>query len=325
MIEVKNLTKMYGDHVGIKDVSFTVQDGQVYGLLGPNGAGKTTTMNIMTGYLAATSGTVVINGYDIFDYAEEAKRRIGYLPEHPPLYMELTVREYLDFCAGIKGLPKEKRDGYIKSAMENTGTAAMEGRLIKHLSKGYQQRVGFAQAILGEPEVIILDEPTVGLDPKQIIEIRNLIKSLGRMHTVILSSHILSEISAICDRLLIISRGRLVANGTPEELASLIRGSTCLIITTRGSEYEVRAILGKFRDISKYSVSKPTDGVVKVTIETPPNGNINEKLFMEFAKANCPLLSMENRTVSIEDIFLDFTNESGKASKLKEDGDGSGI
>lgn len=212
MIEISNLVKKYGDHIAVDHLSLTVEPGKIYGLLGPNGAGKSTTMNIVTGYIGADGGTVKINGYDIFAQPEEAKKCIGYLPEIPPLYVDMTVYEYLKFVAELKKLDRKKRKEMIADAMDMTGITEVKNRLIKNLSKGYRQRVGFAQALLGYPEIIILDEPTVGLDPKQIIEIRELIKKLGEKHTVILSSHILSEISAVCDHVFIISKGKLVAS-----------------------------------------------------------------------------------------------------------------
>ena len=222
MIEVTNLTKKYGNHLAVENLSFKVEKGQIYGFLGPNGAGKSTTMNIMTGYLAATSGTVLINGHDIQKEPEEAKKCIGYLPELPPVYVDMTVKEYLQFVAELKKVPVKERKAQISKVMEMTAITDMEKRLIKNLSKGYRQRVGLAQAILGFPEVIILDEPMVGLDPKQIIEIRDLIRELGKNHTVILSSHILSEVSAVCDHIMIIAHGKLVASDSPEGLQELM-------------------------------------------------------------------------------------------------------
>ena len=233
MIEINNLVKKYGDHVAVDDLSLTVEPGKIYGFLGPNGAGKSTTMNIITGYLGATSGEVKINGHDIFKEPEEAKKCIGYLPEIPPLYVDMTVREYLDFVAELKKLEKSLRKRYVEEAMETTGITDVANRMIRNLSKGYRQRVGFAQAILGYPEIIILDEPTVGLDPKQIIEIRELIKKLGEKHTVILSSHILTEISAVCDHVFIISKGKLVASDATENLVSLMSGAQEIEVTVR--------------------------------------------------------------------------------------------
>ena len=236
MIEVKNLVKKYGSHLAVDHLNFTVDTGQIYGFLGPNGAGKSTTMNIMTGYLGATEGEVLINGHNILEEPEAAKKCIGYLPEMPPLYTDMKVNEYLKFVAELKKIPKPERQEQIEKVMLMVKIMDVQDRLIKNLSKGYRQRVGLAQAILGYPEVIILDEPTVGLDPKQIIEIRDLIKSLKKKHTVILSSHILSEVSAVCDYVLIISHGKLVASDTPENLGKLAEGSNCLLYTSDAAD-----------------------------------------------------------------------------------------
>ena len=225
MIEVQNLVKMYGDHTAVDHLSFRIEKGHIYGLLGPNGAGKSTTMNIMTGYLGATEGKVLIQGHDILKEPELAKKSIGYLPEQPPVYMDMTVREYLQFAAELKKIPKKEREKQMNDVIRMTGIREVENRLIQNLSKGYRQRVGLAQAILGFPEVIILDEPTVGLDPKQIIEIRELIRKLSKKHTIILSSHILAEIREVCDYIMIISRGKLVASDTPENLENRLKSS----------------------------------------------------------------------------------------------------
>ena len=243
MIEVTNLTKRYGSHVAVDHLSFRVEKGQIYGFLGPNGAGKSTTMNIITGYLAPSEGTVTINGKDIQKEPEEAKKCIGYLPELPPLYVDMTVKEYLKFVAELKKVPAKEREKQIAEVMEMTYITDMQGRLIKNLSKGYRQRVGLAQAILGYPEVIILDEPTVGLDPKQIIEIRDLIRKLGENHTIILSSHILSEVSAVCDHIMIIAHGKLVASDSPEGLQKLRSGSTELKLTVKGGYEQAQSVL----------------------------------------------------------------------------------
>ena len=239
MIEVKNLVKRYGDHVAVNNLSFTVEEGQIYGFLGPNGAGKSTTMNIITGYLASTEGEVLINGHNILEEPEEAKKCIGYLPELPPVYTDMTVLEYLKFVAELKKIPKDQRKKQILEVMNLVKITDMQNRLIKNLSKGYRQRVGLAQAVLGYPPIIILDEPTVGLDPKQIIEIRDLIKSLGKKHTVILSSHILSEVSAVCDYVMIIAKGQLVASDTPENLSKLMLGSNTVTCTVHGTRKQL--------------------------------------------------------------------------------------
>ena len=242
MIEISHLTKKYGTHVAVDDLNLTIEPGRIYGFLGPNGAGKSTTMNMITGYLGATEGTIKINGFDILAQPEDAKKCIGYLPELPPLYMDMTVEEYLLFAAELKKIPKEKRKLYVEDAMATTKITDMRGRLIKNLSKGYRQRVGLAQAVLGYPEVIILDEPTVGLDPKQIIEIRDLIQSLGKKHTVILSSHILSEVRAVCDYIFIISHGKLVASEETEELVERISGGQVIELKLKAEEEKIKEV-----------------------------------------------------------------------------------
>lgn len=265
MIEVTNLTKKYGNHTAVDHLSFRVEKGQIYGFLGSNGAGKSTTMNIITGYLAASQGTVTVNGKDIQKEPEEAKKCIGYLPELPPVYADMTVEEYLRFAAELKKIPKAERTAQVAKVMEMTRITDMKKRLIRNLSKGYKQRVGLAQAILGEPEVIILDEPTVGLDPKQIIEIRDLIRSLGKNHTVILSSHILSEVSAICDHIMIISHGKLVASDSPEGLQKLMSGSGWLELEVKGSWKDIQAAISTVeavKDVEK--CGEKEDGSVKV-------------------------------------------------------------
>ena len=260
MIEVRNLTKKYGDHLAVNDLSFTIEKGKIYGLLGPNGAGKSTTMNIITGCLAATSGTVLIDGHDIFEEPIEAKRHIGYLPEQPPLYTDMTAAEYLDFVARAKGMPYDAALRQEKEVMQLTGIEPVKDRLLKNLSKGYRQRVGIAQAMLGDPDVIILDEPTVGLDPKQIIEIRDLIKKLGSIKTVILSSHILAEISAVCDHVMIISHGRLVADDSIEDLENSVNSANDLSLKVRGSAVDVKRILAGVGGIVSAEYSEK-DGV----------------------------------------------------------------
>lgn len=315
MIEVKNLTKRYGDHVAVNNLSFQVQEGQIYGFLGPNGAGKSTTMNMITGYIASTEGTVVINGHDILEEPEEAKKSIGYLPEQPPLYMDMTVIEYLRLAAELKKVPRKDREKMIQDIMETVKITHMKDRLIKNLSKGYKQRTGLAQALMGYPEVIILDEPTVGLDPKQIIEIRDLIKSLSKKHTVILSSHILSEVSAVCDYVMIISHGELVASDTPENLAKLMAGENTLKVTVKTSKDKLKNLLNGFEEISEKSIADQADGTVAVEIKTVENADIREKLFYACAENDCPILGMENSHVSLEDIFLELTSQEASAAE----------
>ena len=253
MIEINHLVKKYGEHVAVDDLTLTVEPGKIYGFLGPNGAGKSTTMNMITGYLGATSGEVKINGHDIFADPQEAKKCVGYLPEIPPLYTEMTVREYLDFVAELKGLDKKVRKTQTEEIMELTHTKEVSERLIRNLSKGYRQRVGFAQAIMGYPDVIILDEPTVGLDPKQIIEVRELIKELGKKHTVILSSHILTEISAVCDHVFILSKGKLVASDSTEHLLERMSGAQEIALLVKEKEQRMEELLKELPGVAEVS------------------------------------------------------------------------
>lgn len=311
MIEVKDLVKKYGSHLAVDHLSFTLESGKIYGFLGPNGAGKSTTMNIMTGYLGATNGSVLIDGHDILKEPEEAKKHIGYLPELPPLYMDMTVQEYLEFAAELKKLPKEKRESDISEVMKLTRLQDVSDRLIKNLSKGYKQRVGLAQAILGFPEIIILDEPTVGLDPKQIIEIRELIRTLSKKHTVILSSHILAEVREVCDYILIISKGKLVASDTPENLELLRNGASSLELEVKAAPETVRAILSTIDDIDAMEMHSENENLTRVKLETKNGSDIREAVFYAFAEEKCPLLEMKTAKASLEDIFMELTQKEG--------------
>ena len=308
MIEVSHLTKRYGGHTAVSDLSFHIGKGQIYGFLGPNGAGKSTTMNIMTGCLAATGGQVKVGGYDIFEEAEQAKRLIGYLPEQPPLYLDRTPREYLTFVGRVKKLGREELERQVAHVMEVTQITDVADRLIKQLSKGYKQRVGIAQALLGNPEVIILDEPTVGLDPRQIIEIRELITSLGKQHTVILSSHILSEVQAICQTILIISKGRLVACDTPENLERLFAGSATVELTVEAGEEELPAILAPLEHIQAVHILKAEQGRCELALDTDGAEAVCRELFFAFSRADRPILRMTNTNASLEDIFIELTS-----------------
>lgn len=311
MIKVENLVKKYGDHVAIDNLSFEVDKGQIFGFLGPNGAGKTTTMNIMTGYIAATDGTVEINGYDILTQPEEAKKCIGYLPEIPPLYSDMTVIEYLRFAAELKKVPKEERKEQIREIMQMTEIQDVEGRLIKNLSKGYKQRVGLAQAIIGYPDVIILDEPMVGLDPKQIIEIRTLIKKLSKNHTIILSSHILSEVSTLCDHIMIISHGKLVASDSPQGLQKLMEKSIEIEVVALGSMDKAEEILSKIEHIQSYTFETAAEeNSVKIRIVTQDNMDIRKELSVALTGGDMPVVSMNKIEKSLEDIFLQLTDVS---------------
>jgi len=310
VIEVSNLVKKYGDHTAVDHLSFQIEKGKIYGFLGPNGAGKSTTMNMITGYIASTEGKVMIDGHDILEEPEAAKKCIGYLPEMPPLYFDMTVLEYMKFAADLKKIPRNQKDKQIKEVMDMVKITDMKDRLIKNLSKGYRQRVGLAQAILGYPEVIILDEPTVGLDPKQIIEIRDLIKSLKQKHTVILSSHILSEVRAVCDYVLIISHGKLVASDTPDNLERLAAGSNSLLMKVKGEKDTIRKDLETIEGVTGVEMSYDSDEELwKTKVSIQENVDIREKVFYAMAKANCPIYEMQVKRVSLEDVFLELTGE----------------
>lgn len=308
MIEVKNLVKRYGNHVAVNDLSFNIEKGKIYGFLGPNGAGKSTTMNMITGYLAPTEGQVIINGHDIYEEPEEAKRCIGYLPEIPPLYLDMTPGEYLLFAADLKGIKRSERKDMIDQVVKMTGITDVFNRPMRNLSKGYKQRVGLAQAILGFPEIIILDEPTVGLDPKQIVEIRDVIKRLGEKHTVILSTHIMQEVSAVCDEVLIIAHGQLVAQDTPDNLGKHVTGSNTLDLTIKAPDYRVKAMLTKFQGVNKFEIHDSTEvDCVDVLVSTDITTDIREQLFYAFANAKCPILKMTDSNLSLEDVFIKVT------------------
>ncbi|MDO4548259.1 MAG: ATP-binding cassette domain-containing protein [Clostridia bacterium] len=310
MIEVKHLTKRYGQHEAISDLNFKIEPGHIYGFLGPNGAGKSTTMNIIAGCLAPSAGTVAIDGHDIFDEPIPAKKLIGYLPEQPPLYQDMTPREYLSFVLQAKGVKKDeaaRQTDYIKDV---TGIADVWNRLIRNLSKGYRQRVGLAQALAGNPKVIILDEPTVGLDPAQIIEMRDLIRELGKTHTVLLSSHILSEISAVCDQVMIISKGSLVASDTPENLSHMMSGGSKLDITVKG---EKDAAMRAFEKMEAEIEYKPRGEYTQVILTG--QGDAREKAFWICCEEKLPIIEMKFEQASLEDVFLELTSTSEVSDK----------
>jgi ABC-2 type transport system ATP-binding protein len=316
LIEVKNLTKKYGNHVAVDNLSFSVEKGMIYGFLGPNGAGKSTTMNIMTGYIAATNGTVTINGYDILKEPEKAKKCIGYLPELPPVYPDMTVLEYLKFVAELKQVKKSERKEQIESVMEQAQIADVKNRLIRNLSKGYKQRVGLAQAIIGYPEVIILDEPTVGLDPKQIIEIRTLIKNLAQNHTIILSSHILSEVSAVCDHIMIISKGKLVASDTPDKLMELMKGEIVLELSVLGEEDKLKEILEGIEGIDSFELGAgKEEGEINAQMHIALCNDIRKELFHCLAAADMPIMQLRKDEKSLEDVFLELTGDNETATE----------
>lgn len=309
MIEVKNLTKMYDGHLAVDHLNFTMEKDRIYGFLGPNGAGKSTTMNMLTGYLAATEGSITINGFDIQEDPEEARKCIGYLPELPPLYTGSTVLEYLRFAAELKKIPGKERTSAIEEAMKVSGIEDVKDRLIRNLSKGYRQRVGLAQAILGLPDIIILDEPTVGLDPIQMIEMRDTIRSLAKGHTVLLSSHILSEVSAICDHIIIISHGKMVASGTPQELAEEMEGNLTLNLVVKGTKENLDSALSSIPEIRSCRISEsvPTEGFLSAEIATGKSADIHESLFYALAEKKLPIYSMQSTSRSLEDIFIELT------------------
>lgn len=312
MIEINHLVKKYGSHVAVDDLSLTVEPGKIYGFLGPNGAGKSTTMNIITGYLAATSGEVKINGFDVLKQPEEAKKCVGYLPELPPLYMDMTVKEYLDFVAELKKIEKSPRAGYVKEVMKITKTEEVSGRLIRNLSKGYRQRVGFAQAVLGYPEILILDEPTVGLDPKQIIEIRDLIKELGKKHTIILSSHILSEISAVCDHVFIISHGKLVASDSTENLLERMTGAQEIELLVKAEEDTAETAIREIAQVERCEKTESKeDGAVQLLVTAKKDADVREAIYHTCVEHHMPILEMKAASKSLEDVFLELTSQEG--------------
>ncbi len=310
MIEIQNVTKRFGQHLAVDNLNFTVNEGEILGFLGPNGAGKSTTMNIITGYISATEGTVTVDGYDILDNPEEVKKRIGYMPEFPPLYLDMTVREYLNFVFEIKKVDLKNRKQEMDRILELVRITDVRDRLIKNLSKGYKQRVGLAQALVGNPPVLILDEPTVGLDPKQIIEIRNLIKQLGRKHTIILSSHILPEVSAVCQRVVIINKGRIVASDTPENLSKRLGESSKLTLRIAAPERQAVKVL---RDVAgiKYveaqGVREPD--TIDVWIEAEKDIDVRRPVFNALSRAGYPILQMKSMDLTLEDIFLQVTTQ----------------
>ena len=309
MIKVENLTKRYGSHNAVKGISFQVEEGEILGFLGPNGAGKSTTMNILTGYLSPTSGTVRINGHDILEEPNEAKRNIGYLPEHPPLYLDMTVREYLDFVYDLKKCTINRKK-HIAEICRLMHIEDVYGRLIKNLSKGYRQRVGFAQALIGNPPVLILDEPTVGLDPNQIIEIRTLIKNLGKHHTVILSSHILSEIEAVCDRIVIINGGEIVADNTADNLSAQFSSDRRMLARIAGDEQRVFSLLKHIPGVASVTTcGEREQGVFEYALVPADGADFRRALFTALSKEGCPLLGLKSMEMTLEEVFISLTRE----------------
>ena len=309
MIEVNDLTKVYGNKHAVDGISFTVNEGEILGFLGPNGAGKSTTMNILTGYISSTSGTAKVAGFDILEDPIEAKKHIGYLPEHPPLYLDMTVQAYLEFCYHLKKA-RQPMKAHLDDICARVRITDVRNRIIKNLSKGYRQRVGLAQALIGNPEVLILDEPTVGLDPKQIIEIRNLIKTLGKRHTVILSSHILPEVQAVCDRVIVINKGKIVADDTEENLSHNLSNDFRYIARIEGPEDEVTKILTSISGMKEVdSYGQKENGVFEYSLEAEPGTDIRRELFNRLADRNYPLLGLKTTELTLEDIFLRLTSD----------------
>ena len=313
MIEIQNLTKEYGRIKAVDNISFNVGKGEILGFLGPNGAGKSTTMNILTGFISSTSGVVKVGGVDILENPVEVKKHIGYLPEHPPLYLDMTVKEYLDFCADLKGVPQNKWKSQKKDIMELVKITHVSHRLIKNLSKGYKQRVGPAQALVGSPEVLILDEPTVGLDPKQIIEIRNLIKALGKNHTIILSSHILPEVSAVCDRVVIINKGKIAAIDTPDNLSKALTDFSRFTVTVAGPENKVKDIISNIYGVKYLETgAKIKDDEYSYIVEADKNVDVRKPMFNQLAQQGFPILELKSLNLSLEEIFLQLTTSEKK-------------
>lgn len=316
MIEVKNLVKDYYGNVAVDDLSFTVESGEIVGFLGPNGAGKTTTMNIITGYLSATSGKAIVNGIDVFEEPEKAKKSIGYLPEQPPLYPDMKVKEYLMFVADLKKVKKSEREDMINDIMNLTKVTHVSGKLIRHLSKGYKQRVGLSAAIIGYPEILILDEPTVGLDPNQIIEIRELIKSLSHKHTILLSSHIMQEVSAVCDKIIIINKGKLVAYDTPANIARVMEESRDLLLTVKGDAEKIKSALGSLGGIKELKCDYDArNNLVKLRIKMEENTDVREKISYSIMSMQYPIIEMKLREISLEEIFIKLTKSTKSAGK----------
>ena len=305
MIEVKNVTKKYGSVVAVEDINFEIKEGEIIGLLGPNGAGKSTTMNMITGYIEPTEGEILIEGYDISKKPKKAKRQIGYMPEGVPLYSDLTVKEFITYMAELKKVNRKERKEKVEKIIEQTGLKNVENKLIRNLSRGYKQRVSMAGALVGEPKILILDEPTVGLDPKQITEIRALIKELGKTHTIILSSHILSEVSQICNKVIIINKGKIIAIDTPENLENKVSNKNTTYVTVEDTENKMDSIKEKIPEIKNIKlIRKNEDGTKQYIIESEPDKDLRKIIFNEFAKENITIFEMKKADTTLEDAFM---------------------
>lgn len=317
MIKVENVTKKYGGSVAVNNISFTINDGEVVGFLGPNGAGKTTTMNMITGFIESTSGYIEVDGYDISKKANKAKKQIGYMPETTPLYMDLTPREFISYMAELKGVSRKERKDEVQRILKQVNIEDVQNKLIRNLSRGYKQRVSLAGALVGNPKVIILDEPTVGLDPKQVIQIRDLIKSLGRDHTVILSSHILSEISQVCEKVIIINKGNLVAIDTPENLENKVKAENRLLVTIEDTEDKIEEIAKKIHDIKTIKLEKKLpDGTKQYSIISKDDKDIRKDIFEVFAKNNITIFELKKNETTLEDAFVNLIDKQ-KVEKIK--------
>lgn len=313
MIEVKNVTKKYGKFVAVDDISFTINDGEIVGLLGPNGAGKSTTMNMLTGFIEQTEGDIIVDGYNMLKKPKKAKKEIGYMPEGVPLYSDLTVKEFITYMAEIKNVNKKERKEKIEKIIENTGLKDVQNKLTKNLSRGYKQRVSLAGALVGEPKILILDEPTVGLDPKQITEIRSLIKELGKTHTVILSSHILSEVSQICNKVIIINKGKIVAVDTPENLENKVSNNNATYVTVEDTENKMDSMKDKIKEIKAIKLVKENeDGTKDYELQAEKDVDLRKIIFKEFAKENITIFEMKKAGTTLEDAFMKLIEGGNK-------------
>ena len=316
MIQVKGVTKKYGNFVAVDNLNFEINDGDIIGLLGPNGAGKSTTMNMLTGFIEATEGTILINEKDILKNSKEVKKQIGYMPENVPLYLDLTVKEFVNYMAELKYVPKKERKKEVQETLEQVGIVDVQNKLIRNLSRGYKQRVSMAGAIVGKPKILILDEPTVGLDPKQIIEIRELIKSLGKNHTVILSSHILSEVSQICEKVIIINKGKIVAIDTPSNLEKLVANNNSIIVTVEDKEEKMINLKNKFQEISDIQLIKDNeDGTKQYAVLPSGDIDLRKKIFDILPKENITIFELKKSEASLEDAFIKLINKNTEGGK----------
>ena len=312
MIEIKNMTKKYGNFVAVDDISFSIKDGEIVGLLGPNGAGKSTTMNTITGFIEQTEGNIIINGYDTLKRSKRAKSQIGYMPEGVPLYDDLTIKEFVTYMAELKKVKRKEKREKVQDVISKTGLTEMQNKLIKNLSRGQKQRVSLAGALVGDPKILILDEPTVGLDPKQIMEIRSLIKDLGKKHTVILSSHILSEVSQICDRVIIINKGKIVAEDTPENLENKVSNNNIIYITIEDNKNKIEVIKDKIKGIQEIKLIETNeDKTKKYMITGEKDEDLRKKIFTEFAKEGITIFEMKKPEATLEDAFMKIIGEGG--------------